>query len=261
MTEIKRVEYFDDRFYKVEEKYYPSVTTILNVIDKPGLARWRGDVTNKEADRIMIEAQDKGSRIHYAWEVYCNGGSIGYYKWQSEEKPECDFAFTNQHEMVDLIKLIEFRKLLKPDILSSEATVYSDKHEYAGTIDNVFSIEKDVDLVNGRAKDTIEKGLYIVDLKTGKTVSDEAYMQLAAYAKAYEETGLGTVKGAMILHTGSTTKTGIPGFSLKLRSKEKLEQDFNDFLNAKALWHRKNPNMQPKIFDFPRVVKWEESEN
>ena len=44
-SEITKINWFDDLFYKLEikgeVKYFPSVTTILNVTNKPILNRWR----------------------------------------------------------------------------------------------------------------------------------------------------------------------------------------------------------------------------
>ena len=44
------------RHYEVDGKLYPSVTTILSIIRKPYLERWRGEIGNDDADFIMEEA-------------------------------------------------------------------------------------------------------------------------------------------------------------------------------------------------------------
>src|SRR4051812_12475871 len=51
------------RHYVINGERLPSVTTILGVLDKPGLAIWRGNVGNAEAARISKEATDHGTEI------------------------------------------------------------------------------------------------------------------------------------------------------------------------------------------------------
>src|SRR5262249_8899610 len=43
---------------------YPRVTTILGVIRKPFLEKWRGRIGNEEADRIAREATELGTLVH-----------------------------------------------------------------------------------------------------------------------------------------------------------------------------------------------------
>ena len=97
------VSWFDDRFYrcnlskqiitKIQKRiksinpdyeltvigndiFLPSVTTILSSSPKEWLGRWRGQVGNWEADRIMNEALDKGSKIHAAFANLIEGAII-----------------------------------------------------------------------------------------------------------------------------------------------------------------------------------------
>ena len=52
------------RHYEIDGKLYPSVTTILSIIRKPYLERWRGEIGNEDADFIMEEAGGLGSEVH-----------------------------------------------------------------------------------------------------------------------------------------------------------------------------------------------------
>ena len=54
------------------------MTTILSSSPKEWLGRWRGQVGNWEADRIMNEALDKGSKIHSAFANLIEGAIILY---------------------------------------------------------------------------------------------------------------------------------------------------------------------------------------
>lgn len=93
---IDRVSWYDDRFYKITTReqpegltcfeapnglfhvYLPSTTTKHGIINKPFLAKWRGDIGNELADKKMHESQDRGTRIHYALEVLFNGGTVEF---------------------------------------------------------------------------------------------------------------------------------------------------------------------------------------
>src|SRR6185436_11915245 len=129
--EVSMVEYFNDHWYKMNfldpVEYFPSTTTKLGVIDKPGLARWRGEVGNREADFKMKEGQEKGSTIHNAWFVVCQGGAVIY---QNKKRPEftqfeidkfySDHAgniavIQDQDEQVDVWKLLKWDEVLKPE--------------------------------------------------------------------------------------------------------------------------------------------------
>jgi len=260
--ETKLIEYFDDHYYKItrdeEVFYFPSVTTVLGIIEKYGLDRWRGDIGNREADHRLYEASNKGKRIHKAWELFNAGLGVGYHRWQIEEKPECDFIFTEQGEYLDFLKLVEFRKLVKPVIVHSEKIVYSFKHQTAGTVDNVFSIQEGEYLVNGKNPLKLNGGLYIADVKTGNSIYAEAIYQVSAYAEMYKEIGLGEIEGCLILHTNASTRTAIKGFAVRLVTKEEIADAFRVFLNAFEVWKAKNKSGKPTVFEFPQTVRWED---
>lgn len=264
------VEWFDDRWYKIEKKlgtfdYYPSVTTKLNIVAKPFLAQWRGDIGNREADMRVFEAQERGKRIHSGWETMTRGGAVVFNPPMRPNFTEEQLAaLRNEHtfieviryqdEMYQLTKLQKFLDIVKPKIIASELIVYSDKFREAGTIDNVFEIEAGEYFVNGRTPLVLEGGLYIGDLKTGSMFDDNAYMQMAAYANAYNELTSVEPVGTIGIHTGAKTKTGIPGLGVFVRNHKEWRQDFNDFRSVSALWERKHKDDRPETFDLPTVI-------
>lgn len=273
IKEIKLVEFFDDRWYKINyaegEKesvvYLPSTTTKLGIIAKPFLARWRGDIGNREADMRVFEACERGVRIHHGWYTMTTGGAIIYQPERANysEKEISDFSdeysgniaiVRYQDEMYNLWKLKKWVDIVKPKFLASELIVYSLNNKDAGTTDNVMFLEAGEYLVNGRTSLKLPAGNYIVDLKSGNQVDDNAFMQTADYAKCYEEMGLGEIVGTLILHTGSKVKTGIEGLATLYRNKEQMEQDYQDFRLASALWERKNAHAKPDVFEFPSLL-------
>lgn len=277
--EIKLVEWFDDHFYKVttesdETIYIPSVTTKLGIIAKPFLARWRGDIGNREADYRLFEAQERGVRIHHGWYTLTTGGAVIYqpprsqnYKPGEIEAIQNEYlgnvaVFQYQDEYYDVYKLSQWLELVKPNILASELNVYSLIELDAGTVDNVMEITEGEYLINGSKPLKLPGGRYVVDLKTGNQVDDNAFMQTAAYAKCLESMAMGDVVGTLIIHTGAKTKSAIEGLATLYRNKDQMEQDYQDYRLAAALWERKNADRKPKVFEFPAILTMrKETEN
>ena len=268
---IRLVEYFDDHFYKITENnqsyYIASVTTKLGIVDKPFLARWRGDLGNREADMRVYDAQQRGKRIHFAWYVYTSGGNVIYNPFEhpnytqeqiQEFKKQTPYfiELKTQDEMLQLWKLQRFFELLNPTVLHAEQIVYSIEDDEAGTIDNAFMIEKGTYYVNGSKGLVIpESGVYVVDLKTGSTVDESVWMQLAPYVNCYRKMRLGDPRGAIVMHTSSKNKSGIEGFGTLLRMNYELEEDYKNYKHAAALWRAKNKNFSPSVFEFPSLIK------
>lgn len=268
----KLIQYFDDHWYKIEFDndeiaYYPSYTTKLNASPKPFLARWRGDIGNREADLRLREAAEHGTRVHHACTTYAAGGTVLYNPWQSpnwtpeqiKEIKEGDkkdpFILMNQQEMLETWRFQQFIQLVKPEIYSIERTVASHIYKEAGTLDYLFGINEGNYQINGKTPVHLDEGYYIADVKTGNTISDDAYMQISGYRNALEEEDEDIkIAGGLILHLKGKTKSGIFGLSTHLRTPEMMDQDFEDYRHVAAIWERKNRNAAPKLFDFPAIL-------
>lgn len=269
--ELETVEWFDNHFYKIvlpdgTIDYFPSVTTKLGIIAKPFLARWRGDITNREADMRVFEAQEKGIRIHNAAYVLANNGAVLYQPFRAPnfqpgqieaitKEYDGNVAILNyQEEYYDVLKVNQWLEIVKPEIIYSERNVCSYDYRDAGTLDYLFYIKDGEYPVNGAKPLYIPEGFYVADLKTGNQVDGDAHMQTAAYAKCLEETEGIYVDGTIILHTNAKKKSGIEGLATLLRSREQMEVDYEDYRHAARLWERKNANLKPKVFEMPTML-------
>ena len=159
ITKGKNIDGF--RFYAVDDKHFPSITTVLGAIPKPGLMAWRKNVGEEAAKWEMNRAARRGSATHTLVEQYLKG-----------ETPT----------IRDVLPLGMFR-LLKPyleqidNIHALEQIMYSNKLTIAGQVDCIAEY-------NGK--------LSVIDFKTAnKERNDEwnknYYIQTAAYAFMYEE--------------------------------------------------------------------------
>jgi len=151
------------RFYRTPEgKMYPSVTTVLSLHNKEGLAQWRARVGNDEANKISRQAATRGTRIHNIVERYLNNNGV-----KEGLTP------------LDLASFISLQTHLSriDNIRGLEVGLYSDFLRLAGRVDCVADFD-------GK--------LSIIDFKTAKRRKDKEYiehyfMQTSAYAIMFEE--------------------------------------------------------------------------
>lgn len=193
-------------YYEIGGKKYPRVTHVLKVIEKPGLARWRGRVGNSEADRIANEGAAIGTEFH-GIVADINRGEHLKRGWQPPGKfRNMAYAYIDWlHHEVDSVEAVE-------------QLVYSDEHSYAGTLDLLVKFKNDP-LPS------------IVDVKTSNYVSADWPLQLAAYRKALREQGTDTYRRVII----RVPKTG--DGEPELYDYRNHEEDEAMWLNILQLWN------------------------
>ena len=173
-TKGKNIDGF--RFYAVEDKHYPSITTVLGAIPKPGLIKWRKSVGEEAARWEMNRAARRGSATHTLVEQFLKG-----------ETPS----------IRDVLPLGMFR-LLKPyleqidNIHALEKIMYSKKLTVAGQVDCIAEY-------NGK--------LSVIDFKTANkervdSWNENYYIQCTAYAIMYEELFGTPIEQIVILQAG-----------------------------------------------------------
>ena len=159
-TKGKRIDGF--RFYDINGKNYPSITTVLGIRKSEALKGWREKIGENVANWEMGRAARRGKSFHTLVEQYIKG-----------ETPS----------IRDVLPLGLF-KLLKPyidqidNIHLLEAIMYSKKLTVAGQVDCVAEY-------NGK--------LSVIDFKTANKERQESwidnyFLQTTAYAHMYEET-------------------------------------------------------------------------
>lgn len=148
----------------------PRVTSILTVLNKPGLQYWFGKLGTEEAERQRDEAADIGTTAHGVIDRLCLGVAIPPAEW--EALPET--AKQSVRAFVRWQRKNDFRAT------RTEKVVYSLKHGYAGTLDALGSVL--------RGTGDGSRLPLIADWKTSNDFRLEYYLQLAAYLEAYRET-------------------------------------------------------------------------
>ena len=190
------------RFYQVDGKNYPSITTILSIQKKEGLEQWRKNVGEAAAKWEMARAARRGKAVHTLIEQYLKG-----------ETPA----------IRDVLPLGMFR-LLKPyldqvdNIHCLEQIMYSKKLTIAGQVDCIAEY-------NGK--------LSVIDFKTANkertdSWNENYYIQCTAYAIMYEELFDTPIEQIVILQAGEdgSAKSFIKN---KADYEEKLGKVIQDF--------------------------------
>ena len=238
--QLKQINFLDRRVYKRDEGvYYPSVTTILQYMPKNKFFEsWLKDVGNN-ADIIMRKAGKEGTQVHEACEKLVLGEEV---TWMD------DFGRAKYSQIVweMILKFYDFWSTHKPELISTEDFVWSDKHKYAGTADLVVKMDGEV---------------WLLDIKTSNSLHKSYDLQLASYAKALKEckdieiqrTGIIWLKAQS---RGPSKKKGIyQGKGWKIVNVDDIDKNFELFQMIYKLYQLENPTTEPVYQQYPTTLK------
>ena len=235
----QRVSFIDERFYTKDNViFYPGVTTILGVVDKGSqYKRWL-QTNGMNADVIMREAMNEGSRIHEAIELFLKGNEIN---WATDE----GVAIYTKSEWIKISKFMDFYDNFKPDIIAIEMIIVSDKLQYGSQLDLICKL-------NGQR--------FLIDHKSGGLY--DFGMQLAAMRELWNENfPKEPIEKCAVLHLDATTRGRdkqekiSQGIGWKLVEIDEIDKQFEDFKHVQAIWKRQNPNFRPQNLIYPSSYK------
>jgi hypothetical protein len=220
----------DKKDKKVSTLFVPSVTWITSYYPK-GIAyfKWLANHGWDESESIKNEAGDKGSKVHYAIEDLLKGQTVKmtdkYINGTSGEPEELTLDEWNC-----IVSFSSWYKEVKPEVVSTEITVFNDDIGYAGTVDLVCKID-------GKP--------FIVDFKTSQYIWPSHELQISAYK--HGDVNLKDCKLA-ILQVGYQRNKKNFKFT-------EIEDKFDLFLSAKKIWQNECENVEPKKRDYPMELK------
>lgn len=215
-----------------EEKPFGSVTSIISIIDKPALRYWFG----KEVYYAMVKdpslsektalaspyvsnekAKKRGTTVHSIVEAYKFGNKV----------EDIDI----QKEYLGYAKAFyKFVEDMNPVFREQEKTVFSEKNHYAGTLDVVL---------------TLGTGDYVIDIKTGKNIYLEAFIQGSAYKNVLDEEARLDENGKELAGVGVLLLKENGDYELKTTSETK--ELFEVFKACKTVWEFLNKKTLDKI--------------
>lgn len=238
--QLEQITFLDRRVYKKEEGvYYPSVTTVLQYMPKNKFFdNWLKDVGHN-ADLIMRKAANEGTAVHEAVEDLIAGKEI---TWMD------DFGNAKYNLVVwqMILRAAEFFQKHKPTVIAAEEFTFSDKYKYAGTADLIVEMDGE---------------RWLLDVKTSNNLHRSYDLQLAAYAKAWEEmfgqkidrTGILWLKSSK---RGPSKKEGVyQGKGWEVKQIDKIDENFALFQTIYDLYKLDNPVTEPIYNSYPTKVK------
>ena len=158
---LKRIDSPEGRVYQtVTGMKYPSVTSVLGMMDKTAFFEWRKAVGEAEANKISARAARRGTAIHTLCEDYLNG--------KSAEPSMFDQQVFNS--IIPHLDKID-------NIHALESKLYSDYLQVAGTVDCIAEYDGKLSIIDFKTSRRIKK----------KEDIDGYFIQTAAYAVAFEE--------------------------------------------------------------------------
>ena len=164
IPEVKTKNVNRKRFYVTPDGIYPSITTVLNVRKREGLAEWRKRVGEDVANYIARTAATRGTKVHQMCEDFLNNNEV--VQDNREFLPWCLFS--------------QLKPVLESNInniFAQECGLWSDKYKVAGRVDCIAEY-------NGVPS--------IIDFKTSRSerndeYNESYYIQASAYAEMFEE--------------------------------------------------------------------------
>ena len=211
------------RLYRFPDRAYPGTTTVTGVIAKPTLEEWK--LREERRELIKVSGRCYREELHAARQD--TRAPINSTDFQKRIKDEIGGGFlsdgardrggkigTEAHQLFEwklrrlmgqtvLEEPIVSDKVLwaamafddwlektKPEPIAVESIVWSDRFQYAGTLDLACRI-------NG--------SLILVDFKTGSKITDEALLQSVAYQQAWREMGHPPFAGGLIVRLPKKT--------------------------------------------------------
>lgn len=175
---LDRVTAKDGRRYITKQgNAYPSITTVLSLVNQEKIAAWRARVGEKEANKICSKAAARGTAVHELIEKYVNNEP----NYAEGYMPHVIHSLNNLKPLLN-------KHITK--VYGTEIPLYSDHLKLAGTCDCIAEWD----------------GVpTIIDFKTSRRPKKKKdipnyFMQLAAYAVMWEErTGMPVNKTRIVM--------------------------------------------------------------
>lgn len=236
----QQITFADSRFYSNDgEKFFPSVTEILNTYPKGfGFNEWLKQVGNN-AQQIVEKAAEQGSKIHAATEALNNELEL---TWDDKQY--------SREEWEMIMRYAEFWANVKPELVANELSLCSESLGYGGTLDRVVKI-------NGEN--------WLLDIKTSNYMHKIYELQLAAYAVAWNErypdhqiikTGIIWLKANTRTDKVDHAKAIYQGKGWQVVTFDRhYSEAFKLFQYTHAIWKEENPNPKPLNLIYPMKIK------
>ena len=141
-------------------QHLPSVTTVLSIMNRDAIAKWRQNVGEEEANRVSRHASGRGTSVHLMCEKYLQNDS-------HDGMPDAKSMFNTIRPLLNNINKIQYQ----------EQGLYSTKLGVAGSVDCIAEYEGVLSVIDFKTASKPKKEEYI----------ENYFLQTTAYALMYEE--------------------------------------------------------------------------
>lgn len=144
----------------------PSPSTILDIIKNDGIQAFISRVGEEVADEHMRNAQERGTRVHLACELWANNHGDP----ESRERAG-NIALLQDGDWAYLDGFINWWETFSPELVATEAFLINRTLRYAGTCDLIVRLDGQ---------------LWLIDIKTGVTRVKHG-LQVKFYQEAWKD--------------------------------------------------------------------------
>jgi len=162
----------DSRWYETRYGTFPSATTVLNMVAKPGLEAWKTKLAMDGIDPKTVgrQAMDEGSEVHTLCENWMKGATPSFFSDEGEKQ------YKLHEEWIPFCRFMESYKELEIAPILIEQELVNGAVGYAGTLDMLCILTPKKE----------KPRLALVDLKRAKAPMPSYYWQVASYVKAIQ---------------------------------------------------------------------------
>jgi hypothetical protein len=235
---INQITLSDSRYYKIEKKYYPSITHVLNYYPKgKAFEDWLKKVGFSSEFEVKRASQE-GNQVHELIEKYFKGDTLHYLNdWDVPNYPVLVWQM--------FLRFVEWWETFKPKLIATEAFLWSDKLKIAGTVDLICKINDEN---------------WIVDFKTSNYKQNYWELQTCAYKTCYEEMTGNKIDKMGILWLKSNKRSykenKMQGKNWEMIEPNRTYDENMKIFNAvKTLYDLENPKIDPSVRSFTTIVK------
>ena len=165
LTEMDAVTTDSGRKYKTPEGVnLPSITTVLSILSRDSIAKWRKRVGEKEANKISTRASGRGTRVHEIIEKYINNEK----DYKDGYTPDIIQSFLDVRDILD-------NRI--GTVRAMEAPLYSNHLGVAGRVDCIAEFDGKLSVIDFKTSMKPKKLEWIKNY----------FMQESAYAIMWEE--------------------------------------------------------------------------
>lgn len=232
---------FGHSYWHDEFGYSVGVTTVLQeTLPTPyGLKQWYQTEDKYTIEKVFKEATEQGSKTH------------GFIEMLNLAQ-EVDLSEESITTKMQVTAYIDWVRNWQPQEMQTEQVIfYMDKTtQFAGTIDIVARIDG---------------VLTLIDIKTSNQVGISAFLQVSAYAEAYEQSYGEKIEKTLIVQLGTSHRTlntrspimGKPSNGVNWKVHEH-PKEYKDFKLTYDMWMMLQDNVYPeppKVVEYAQKVK------